>query len=430
VVVLGGLVALALGFQTQLAFVRWILLAGFGVAALAGLLAMVALARRISRPLARITESVERLGEGDVAAEVPEVGPDELVLLAATLNRTRAEVASRMEAMERDRKARDAILSSLGEGVILFGQDGEVLYQNESALRLVGSRLEHIRNLTPPSLQRLVRATAAGEGSGVDAVDGPGSATLAANAVVVPTEGSVLLVLRDVTQARLVDAVRRDFVANASHELKTPVASIRALAETLGSAATVDPAAVHRFTERLEREAERLSRVISDLLDLSRLEGEPGTRAVVRFDQVVQEEGERLHQRAEEAGLDLLVRADPRLMVQGSERDLRLLVRNLVENAVQYTRPGGRIEVTASAWNGQADFTVRDTGIGIPTKDQPRVFERFYRVDRGRSRETGGTGLGLSIVKHVAETLGGSVTLDSELGTGSTFTVRLPLTAS
>jgi two-component system, OmpR family, phosphate regulon sensor histidine kinase PhoR len=429
-VVLGGLAAMALGFQTQLASVRWILLAGFGVAALAGLLAMVALARRISRPLARITESVERLGEGDVAAEVPEVGPDELVLLAATLNRTRAEVASRMEAMERDRKARDAILSSLGEGVILFGQDGEVLYQNESALRLVGSRLEHIRNLTPPSLQRLVRATAAGEGSGVDAVDGPGSATLAANAVVVPTEGSVLLVLRDVTQARLVDAVRRDFVANASHELKTPVASIRALAETLGSAATVDPAAVHRFTERLEREAERLSRVISDLLDLSRLEGEPGTRAVVRFDQVVQEEGERLHQRAEEAGLDLLVRADPRLMVQGSERDLRLLVRNLVENAVQYTRPGGRIEVTASAWNGQADFTVRDTGIGIPTKDQPRVFERFYRVDRGRSRETGGTGLGLSIVKHVAETLGGSVTLDSELGTGSTFTVRLPLTAS
>jgi signal transduction histidine kinase len=230
-----------------------------------------------------------------------------------------------------------------------------------------------------------------------------------------------------VTEARRLEAVRRDFVANASHELKTPAASIRAAAETLRSGAIEDPPAAHRFTEQLEREAMRLSRIVSDLLDLSRLEGGSDLAERVRLDAIAADEVERLDDRAEEAELTLELHADGVPSVAGSGRDLALLVRNLIDNAVRYTPPGGRVDVTVTTHDAQVVLRVADTGLGIPQRDLPRVFERFYRVDRARSRETGGTGLGLAIVKHVAENHGGEVTVTSELAAGSTFEVRLPV---
>jgi signal transduction histidine kinase len=263
----------------------------------------------------------------------------------------------------------------------------------------------------------------------MEVVMGPASRRILVSAERVPGDGHVLMVLRDVTQARMVDAIRRDFVANASHELKTPVASIRALAETIASAAEEDPDAVPRFAAALDREAIRLARVISDLLDLSRLEGEEAERNELRFDHLVREEAGRLADRARETGLTLSIHAEGAVRLRGSGRDLTLLVRNLVENAIQYTRPGGTIDVAVGAERGHAVLTVRDSGLGIPAGDRGRIFERFYRVDRARSRGTGGTGLGLAIVKHVAENHDGTVGVDSELGRGSTFTVRLPLSA-
>jgi two-component system sensor histidine kinase SenX3 len=240
-------------------------------------------------------------------------------------------------------------------------------------------------------------------------------------------ENKVLLVLRDVTQARRMDAVRRDFVANASHELKTPAASIQALAETILDASAEDPASMPRFAQQLRQETDRLARIVTDLLDLSRLEGGQAETTAIRLDRLAQEEADRLAERADRAGLALEVTAAQPLLVEGSERDLRLLVRNLMENALQYTGSGGRIEVATQAEDGTAVLVVRDSGMGIPARDQDRVFERFYRVDRARSRETGGTGLGLSIVRHVAENHGGTVSVQSRLGSGSTFMVRLPL---
>ena len=239
-------------------------------------------------------------------------------------------------------------------------------------------------------------------------------------------EGSVLLVVSDVTETKRVEAVRRDFVANASHELKTPAASIQAAAETLVSVAARDPAAVPRFASQLEREALRLSRIVADLLDLSRLESGSELGQPVRLDALVREEAERFEERCRETDLSLEIDAPAPASVSGSARDLSLLVRNLVDNAIRYTRPGGRITVTVVPGGAVAELRVADDGLGIPTRDLPRVFERFYRVDRARSRETGGTGLGLAIVKHVAENHGGSVEVTSELGRGSTFTVRLP----
>jgi two-component system sensor histidine kinase SenX3 len=249
---------------------------------------------------------------------------------------------------------------------------------------------------------------------------------LRATAAPAGSDGSILLVVTDITETRRIEAVRRDFVANASHELKTPAASIQAVAETLASVADHDPAAVSRFASQLEREAMRLSRIVADLLDLSRLESGSDLGNPIRFDQVVHDELDRFEEAAREAGLTVVATDAGPAVVSGSMRDLSLLVRNLVDNAIRYTRPGGTISVSLENGNRSVQLVVGDDGMGIPSRDLPRVFERFYRVDRARSRETGGTGLGLAIVKHVAENHGGTVDVVSELNRGSTFTVRLP----
>jgi signal transduction histidine kinase len=223
-----------------------------------------------------------------------------------------------------------------------------------------------------------------------------------------------------------VDEMRRDFVANASHELKTPAASIQAAAETIRGAALEDPGAIPTFAGHLEHEAARLSRIIADLLDLSRLESGSELTEIVDVGAIVREEVARFEDPAAEAGIGLSIDTDDAPKVRGSARDLALLVRNLIDNAVRYTGRGGRVDVALSTTGDAALLTVTDTGAGIPTRDLPRIFERFYRVDRARSRETGGTGLGLAIVRHVVENHGGDVSVESELGRGTRFEVRLP----
>jgi two-component system, OmpR family, phosphate regulon sensor histidine kinase PhoR len=426
----GRIVRVALPLTTvrsKVRTVRVILVVGFGLAALAGVLVLVVLAGGLSRPLRRITDAVGRVGSGDRDADVPEQGTEELVLLARTVNAMRREVAARAATAREERTARDAILSGLDEGIALFDPDGSTVYQNQQLARLLGGPVDAANRLGPPGLQELV-AEVTGTGAARTTEVAAAARTLSATAARVPGDLRVLLVLRDVTRARILDAVRRDFVANASHELKTPAASIRALAETIASAASDDPEATRRFAGQLEREAVRLAGIVSDLLDLSRLEVGMEKPADLRFDQLVEDEAGRFEGRAEQSELTLTVQTEP-VTVRGSPQDLALLVRNLVANAIQYTKPGGRIEVRVESNGTSAALMVRDTGIGIPAKDRGRIFERFYRVDRARSRETGGTGLGLSIVRHVVENHGGSVRVQSELGEGSTFTVRLPLAA-
>jgi signal transduction histidine kinase len=239
-------------------------------------------------------------------------------------------------------------------------------------------------------------------------------------------DGATLVVVRDVTQQRQLEDVRRDFVANASHELKTPAATIRAVAETLGQAAADDPAAIPRFASQLEREAVRLSRIVADLLDLSRLESGSALDEIVSLGAAAREEGQRLEESAERAGVTLEILTESEQPVHGSRRDLTLLVRNLIDNAVRYSHEGDKVQVEVDSEGDEVRLRVTDTGIGIPSRDISRIFERFYRVDRARSRETGGTGLGLAIVKHVVDNHGGSLEVESELGRGTTFRVTLP----
>jgi two-component system, OmpR family, sensor histidine kinase SenX3 len=246
-----------------------------------------------------------------------------------------------------------------------------------------------------------------------------------------PPPGPVALVLEDVTEARRGEAVRRDFVANVGHELKTPVGALALLAEALEDAAD-DPETVRRFAARTGHEAARLGRLVSELIDLSRLQGgEPLPELEpVGVDTVIAEAVDRTRTAAAAKRIAIATGGDCGLVVLGVEPQLATAVTNLLANAVAYSPEETRIAVAARARSGFAEITVTDSGIGIPRADRARVFERFYRVDQSRASRTGGTGLGLAIVKHVASNHGGSVTVWSEEGVGSTFTLRVPLAAA
>jgi signal transduction histidine kinase len=344
--------------------------------------------------------------------------------------RATEELRRALEASEDERRSASQILSAMTEGVLLFGPDGSTRFANPAAERHLRSRPASMSALFPHWLKdAATTALATGDVATAEAETGSPARVLRGAALPTP-EGSIVLVVDDITQTRRLEQTRRDFVANASHELKSPAASIQAAAETIRTAASEDPSVVPRFAAQLEREAARLARIVSDLLDLSRLETGSELDESVALDAVVRDESERFEEPAAEAGVALDVAADRVPRVRGSGRDLALLVRNLVDNAIRYTRPGGRIEVGLGSRDGEVVLTVLDTGLGIPTRDVPRIFERFYRVDRARSRETGGTGLGLSIVKHIVENHGGTIDVSSELGQGTRFEVRLPAVAS
>jgi two-component system, OmpR family, sensor histidine kinase SenX3 len=326
-----------------------------------------------------------------------------------------------------ERAVQDLILRSMQEGVLLLDPAGEVAFANDAFVRHLGSPPSGLHALLPLAVRdAILKAVADRDVTSVLVETGSPSRWLRATATPAGEDGAVLVVVRDVTEAMRIDTVRRDFVANASHELKTPAASIQAAAETLKQAADDDPAAVPHFAAQLEQEAFRLSRIVADLLDLSRLESGSDLTEHVHLDALVREEVQRFEVIAREADMTVRVAARAVAAVDGSGRDLSLLVRNLIDNAIRHSHPGGRVDVSVSPEDGVAVLRVTDTGVGIPSKELSRIFERFYRVDRARSRETGGTGLGLAIVKHVTENHGGTVRVESELGSGTTFEVRLP----
>src|SRR6266508_2063075 len=240
--------------------------------------------------------------------------------------------------------------------------------------------------------------------------------------------GRTVVTLSDITQRRRLEVLRRDFVANASHELKTPVAALRALSETLESALPDDPDVALGFVTRISREAERLDALVRDLLDLSRLER--GTLDAEPVDMVglVKEVAETYSERANERRIRLRTELRRESMVRGDRAQLGLLLSNLVDNALRYTGARGTVRIRLDSIDGKVVLEVADTGEGITAKELPRIFERFYRVDKARARQTGGTGLGLAIVRHVAESHGGTVAVESKVGRGTTFSVTIPVT--
>jgi len=236
-----------------------------------------------------------------------------------------------------------------------------------------------------------------------------------------------LMLVNDRTRERQVEMIRRDFVANVSHELKTPIGALNLLAEAVGEAAD-DPEAVKRFADRMLTESERLTRLVQQIIDLSRLQGDTASEdaAPIGVAELVAEAVEHSTTQADDKNIEISASVDPGLTVVGDRAQLHSAVGNLVENAVTYSDPNGTVSVSANRDGDDIRITVADTGIGIPDAELERIFERFYRVDPARARSTGGTGLGLSIVKHVAAGNGGAVEVWSEPGLGSSFTLVLP----
>jgi two-component system, OmpR family, sensor histidine kinase SenX3 len=327
---------------------------------------------------------------------------------------------------EEERLVRDLVLSTMHDGILLFGRDGDVAFANEAIGRHLGWAPASLEAVLPLTLRTAIQGSRERDEPGSVLIE-TGVPTRWLRATITPAaEDATLVILSDVTRQRRLEAVRRDFVANASHELKTPAATIQAAAETVRQAAEDDPAAVLHFASQLEREAVRLSRIVADLLDLSRLESGSALDDLVSVGAAVREEGQRLQEAARRAGVALELRTEGDQPVRGSQRDLALLVRNLIDNAIRYSHRDGKVSISVDSNDDEVTLHVSDTGIGIPSRDISRIFERFYRVDRARSRETGGTGLGLAIVKHVVENHGGKIEVESELGRGTTFRIRLP----
>jgi two-component system phosphate regulon sensor histidine kinase PhoR len=392
----------------------------------------------LSRRVGAIADAAARYAAGDFSRPTGEHGRDELGLVARALDGTARDLGRRLVELAEDRARMEAILAGMREGVLVFGPDGRILLANDAARTLLRAEdldigHHHLDVLRHPDVGELLAAALDGQrpdGLEFSPPRDP-SRTVVARAAPVTAGGTrgVVLVLHDISDLRQADRMRRDFVANVSHELRTPLTAIRGYVEALLDEDPPDPAEARRFLEIIERQATRMERLVRDLLRLARLEAgqEPVERLPFRVETLVagiltelesaiDERNQRVEWRVE-AGAETLV-SDP-----GKLHDA---VKNLVENAVAYAPPGTQIAIEARREGDSIVLSVADHGPGIPDADLVRIFERFYRVDKARSRESGGTGLGLSIVKHLVSLLGGQVTAANRPSGGAVFEIRLP----
>ena len=335
-------------------------------------------------------------------------------------------------AADAERESLAGALAAFEDGVVVVDADGREVLRNAAGERFRGAR--HADALVEDAVRQLLAPALRGERAERELqLFGPPREALRVRAVPLRRGTKVIgavAFVRDVSELRRVESVRRDFVANVSHELKTPIGALSLLAETM--AAGDDSPVNSQLADQVQREATRLGRIVDDLLDLSLIEAqEAPIREPVPVHIVLHEAAERVRGAADAVGTPLSVSpVATDLVVTGDSSQLVSAVTNLLDNAVKYSEPGDPVEVNAAVVDESVCISVRDHGIGIPSRDLERIFERFYRVDRARSRATGGTGLGLSIVRHVAQAHGGDVTVESTEGEGSTFRFRVPLPSS
>ena len=414
--------------DSELSAVRSSILLAVLIVGVIGVVVVALVARRTTLPISELTQQSRELASGRLDVSTRRSSVLELDQLGVAISSIAETLGSRLSEAEQTRATMETVLGTIPQGTILVGEEDEIAYANEAANQMLGAIPESLSGLAPLQMQSVVReARASGTAQTRLFADGNPTRQIRGTATPFTNDARVLVIAVDTTDSERTDSIRRDFVANASHELKTPVATIIASSEALQIALSRDDESAMVFAGRIEESARQLNRLVTDLLDLSRLEREAPELAPTRLDLIAKDEMERVRRRAEERGLSLALETD-QVTVRANHRDLSIAIRNLLDNAIRYTGDDGSVRVVVGVEAGEAVVEVSDTGEGIPTRDRDRVFERFYRVDSARSRDTGGTGLGLSIVKHVAESHGGSVQVESELGVGSTFVVRLPLT--
>jgi len=393
------------------------------------------LSRHFFRPLDDLIEAADGLADGErrVKVHVPE--QEELAVLGRALHRLGVERRQQHDAVEAERDHLRATVASMSEGVLVTGPDGTPRIVNPAFRKLFGVTteaiasevLDLIRDGRLFDLVRSVRQRGEPATIEVERLE-PEPRRLALVASPLAGDGGVVVLARDLTESERIHQIRRDFVANVSHELKTPLAAIRGYAETLVDGAVEDPATALRMSERILAQSRRLGDLLEDLLTLSRLERTETPPVAERVDlrELAEEAVELVATPASAKSIVVTLAEGPATELDGDPDALLRMLSNLLDNAVKYTPAGGRVDVRLERGDGEVRIEVRDTGIGIPAAQVSRIFERFYRVDKGRAREEGGTGLGLAIVKHVAQSHGGRVEVESDLGRGSLFRVLLP----
>lgn len=418
-----------------------IVLGGMTVAVVAGVLGLV-VSRRLSRPLEEMRRGAERFARGELDRRLPVPNSEEIGSLAETLNQMAEQLDERIRTVTHQRNELEAVLASMVEGVIAVDSEERILSINRAAGEMIGSSPT---KLVGRSIQEAIRNTALQEFvsralSAAEAIEGDvvlereGQKFVQAHgALLRDASGNsvgAVVVLNDVTRLRRLEDIRREFVANVSHELRTPVTAIKGFVETLLEGAAEKSGDTGHFLDIISRQTDRLNAIIEDLLLLSSVE-QDAERAGVELDEmplkpVLDAAVEICNPKSSEKNMKIAVECEPGLAVKANSALLEQAVVNLLDNAVKYSDEGGMVKVRAARSEKGAAIEVSDTGCGIDEEHLPRLFERFYRVDKARSRKLGGTGLGLAIVKHIAQAHGGSVSVRSTPAQGSIFTILLP----
>ena len=439
-----SLVGLSVPAADAISRLRWRLLTAEVVLVAIGLLVIGRMLSRWMIPLNELKQASRTLAKGQYPERVAAEYDDELGQLTQSFNEMAQQVVARCDELQQSRQRVTSdneqlatIMEAMVEGVIAVDQDEKILLANFAAIQLlnlktfnvVGRRMWEAIRLPP--IHELIRKTLNEESQQRLEVAVPWTystvAVVASRLPGTPCPG-VVLVLHDVTELRRLENLRREFVSNVSHELKTPLAAITAYAETLLNGALDDPAVSRTFVGRISEQGERLNSLILDLLELARIESGEHVFHVssVEINEILRSSVEAHQTIAQSKQLTLTFAPEESpLRGQADSEGLRTTIDNLIGNAMNYTRPGGTVSIRSRREGKWVLFEVEDNGVGIAKEFQTRIFERFFRVDQARSREVGGTGLGLSIVKHLCQLFGGQVQVRSQIGQGSTFTVQL-----
>lgn len=418
-----------------------IIFGGLIILLVAAMLSLL-VSRRISLPLERIKIGAERFAQGDFSHRLNTIGSVEINALAETMNQMAEQLEDRLQTVTKERNQREAVLSSMVEGVLAVDTEGHIISLNKAAAQFfrvfqpetaTGRSIEEVfRNV---KLQKFVSDVLKGQetleceisvqGSEIYYLQTRGTNLLGVQGARI----GAVIVFNDVSRLRRLENIRRDFVANVSHELKTPITSIKGFVETLRDGAMDDPEEATRFLEIVAKHADRLNAIIEDLLTLSRLE-QDGTAGMdihpIGLRGLIQSATEVCSRRASGKNISIEIECPDNLSAAVNPPLIEQALINLISNAVKYSGDGSAVTVKAVEKQSGIELTVSDQGYGIESEHLERLFERFYRVDKGRSRQEGGTGLGLAIVKHIAQAHGGTVSVESVFGQGSSFTISLP----
>ncbi|MBZ5638669.1 MAG: HAMP domain-containing protein [Acidobacteriia bacterium] len=411
---------------------------------LAALLALTAIAyvvvRRLSRPIERMSEAADRTDSGDLGSAVPYDGADELAHLAASINRMKRALVDKIAELDSERAVLRSVIAGMKEGLLLVGTDRRIELANDAFRQIFGVPFDPAGHLLAEAIRNpaVIRDLDHALGDGAEVREmvvraADSGRSFEVHVTPLPSRpsgrpGGALVLFFDISRLVALEAVRRDFVADVSHELRTPLTSIRAFVETLLDGGLADRENAARFLEIARRHAARMETLIDDLTDLSLIE----TGAIellledVEVAEVAGDVADEVSHRHASAGIRVEVDFRSPFVLRADRRRFEQILVNLVDNGIKFNRPGGVVRVTGGLEGGRPTISVEDTGVGIPADSLEKIFNRFYRVDKARSREMGGTGLGLAIVRHLMRLHGGAVRAESELGRGSRFVLEFP----